>query len=64
MKKQSKVGFKTGIIGIKDELHFQKTIFRIAKGNCFVQYIRFDEIFQIEKDEELKLVFFVLYPLM
>ena len=42
----TRVSFKTGILNAEDELRFKKTVFRITKGNCLINCIHFDDIFE------------------
>jgi hypothetical protein len=63
MKDVTKMSFKAGIIDGSDEMRFKRTVFRITKGNCLVECIHFDDIFQgLQETEKTKMVFFVLYP--
>ena len=63
MKSSSKVGFKTGIINAEEEMRFKRTIFRITKGNCMIETVHFDDIFdKLQDNESRKVVFFVLFP--
>lgn len=65
MKDVSHVNFKTGVISAVDEIRFKRTVFRITKGNCIINCIHFDDIFESLHDKEKednKMVFFVLFP--
>ena len=50
MKDVTKMSFKTGIIDAVDEIRFKRTVFRITKGNCLIECIHFDEIFEQLQD--------------